>query len=437
MNEPQISLHLYKSGVDSPSVYLRGWRLVLARLAWVLYFAASLTMVVILTFQSIRLFLYTEEMVRGYLLFNDILSFRNYFFTVMAVRALVLILNFLVSAIVFWRRSNEWVAILTAIMLVCLPYTFDFWGIDFWMYSPPWDLILEAILAILLMSGILTLIWLVFIFPDGRFVPQRLKPLVVLLMVALFLVLFSSGGFEEEWIWGVIVVLMLSLIWIAGAGQVYRYRNLSNASQRQQSNWFLISFLFLGIFLSVITLASFLLGEQTNRAWYQFLSMVLETMIVLIIPLSIGFAVLRYRLWDIDLIIRRTMVYGGLTITLLVIYFGVVVGLQTVFVAISGQQSAIAIVISTLIIAALFNPLRQRIQSDIDRRFFRRRYNAQQTLAEFSASLRDEVDIEVLQGRLVAVIEKSMQPERVSLLELPLGSSDRFGSKSGDRKPDE
>ena len=415
MNKPQTSLRIDNTSIGSSSVHLRGWRLVMARFAWVLYLTASLTTLVIVTYQSVRLFLYTGEMATGYVLFNDILSFRNYVFTVMAVRILVLLVIYLVSAIIFWRRSNEWVAILTAIMLVCLPYTFDFWRIDFWMYAPPWDLILEAMHAILLMSGILTLTWLVYIFPDGRFVPQRLKPLVVLLMVALFLGLFFSGGFEEEWIWGVIVVLMLSLIWIASASQVYRYRNLSNASQRQQSKWFLISILFLGIFLSVISLASLMFGEQTNRAWYQFLSMVVETTIVLIIPLSIGFAVLRYRLWDIDLIVRRTMVYGGLTITLLVIYFGVVVGLQIVFVAISGQQSVIAIVISTLIIAALFNPLRRRIQSDIDRRFFRRRYNAGQTLAEFSAGLRDDVDIEVLQGRLVAVIEKSIQPERVSL----------------------
>ena len=132
-----------------------------------------------------------------------------------------------------------------------------------------------------------------------------------------------------------------------------------------------------------------------------------------LLPLSFAVAILRYRLWDIDIIVNRALVYGGLTAALVGMYFGVVVGLQAAFRAATGQESAVAA--STLVIAALFLPLRRRIQEFIDRRFYRRRYDAARTLAAFSARVRDEVDLERLSGALVSVVEETMQPAHVSL----------------------
>jgi len=136
-----------------------------------------------------------------------------------------------------------------------------------------------------------------------------------------------------------------------------------------------------------------------------------------IVPLSLSIAILRYRLYDIDVVINRTLVYGTLTVTLGLMYFGSVASLQYIFRALTGheEQPQLAIVVSTLVIAALFNPLRRRIQSFIDRRFYRRKYDAVKTLEGFSTKLRDETDLAALSDDLVGVVRETMQPSHVSL----------------------
>jgi hypothetical protein len=132
-------------------------------------------------------------------------------------------------------------------------------------------------------------------------------------------------------------------------------------------------------------------------------------------PIAIGIAILRYRLYDIDLLINRTLVYGSLTVMLVALYFGGIVVSQRVFVLITGQQSTLAVVASTLLIAAVFTPLRRRIQGFIDRRFYRRKYDARKTLEAFSTKLKNETDLESLNNDLVGVVRETMQPAHVSL----------------------
>jgi hypothetical protein len=181
--------------------------------------------------------------------------------------------------------------------------------------------------------------------------------------------------------------------------------------ERQQIKWFVYATT-LAIGGAVL---AFPVSEAMGSASLRWIGYVLLVAGVIATPISIGMAIMRYRLYDIDILINRTLVYGPLTATLVATYFGGIVVLQRIFILLTGQQSTLAIVASTLVIAALFNPLRSRIQWFVDRRFYRRKYDAAKTLAAFNARLRDETDIETLSDGLVSVVRGTMQPEHASL----------------------
>jgi uncharacterized membrane protein YhdT len=196
--------------------------------------------------------------------------------------------------------------------------------------------------------------------------------------------------------------------------------------QRQQIKWFAYAAV---ATVSASTLAYIIPGVIDTPLWFERAGFVLNAAFVPAIPISIGIAILRYRLYDIDIIINRTLVYGSLTVALVLVYFGGVAATQTVFRALTGheQQSQLAVVVSTLAIAALFNPVRRHIQSFIDQRFYRQKYDARMTLEAFSAKLRDETDLDSLSEELISVVLETMRPEHVSLWLRP-------GAMSGDRR---
>jgi hypothetical protein len=165
--------------------------------------------------------------------------------------------------------------------------------------------------------------------------------------------------------------------------------------------------------------------------WSVPVSIVIMSLALLGLPIFTGIAIVRYRLYEIDLLINRTLVYGVLTTTLVALYLGGVVVLQRIFVALTGEQSTLAVVASTLVIAALFNPLRRRIQSFIDKRFYRRKYDAKKTLEAFSSKLRDETDLEALNDDLVGVVAETLQPAYASVWLRP--ASDRSAERLADR----
>jgi hypothetical protein len=210
--------------------------------------------------------------------------------------------------------------------------------------------------------------------------------------------------------------LFFGLIGGAVLAQAYRYWRVSTPVHRQQTKWVVFVTAVAGAGLvGTSTLGTAVAAIEQSGPLGQMIGTTLSEGFVLLIPLSIGVAMVRSGLYEIDIIINRTLVYGSLTATLVALYFGAIVALQRVFVFLTGQKSTLAVVASTLLIAALFNPLRRRIQSFIDRRFYRRKYDAARTLEAFSAKLRDETDLEALNYELVEVVRETMQPAHVSL----------------------
>jgi hypothetical protein len=279
-------------------------------------------------------------------------------------------------------------------------------------------------------------IYLILLFPDGRLTSRRWRPLawfsgaVIILASAGFAL--SPGPMDglpgirnpfglEKYPWvadatlGVMLLLPLCIL-ASAVSLVLRFLR-SGDEEREQIKWLAFAASILGLgFASYVIPANILADDAggVDRLWVNLLEDAM-TLSFAGIPVAVGIAILRYRLYDIDLIINRALVYGPLTATLVLGYVGGVIGLQSSFRALTGQESTLAIVASTLAMAALFNPLRRRVQALVDRRFYRSKYDAAKTLAAFNARLRDETDVNALGADLVEVTRNTVQPEHVSL----------------------
>jgi hypothetical protein len=323
-----------------------------------------------------------------------------------------------VAIVIFWRRSEDPVALLVATMLVV-------WGPLNGLFLTTPSTIEETYPVLgtalgLMLTYIGYIAWMLFfyLFPSGHFVPRWTRWLALIYGVFFFgLWTFTPFG-PESWPPPLFSAAVLAVWGSFPMAQIYRYARVSDRTERQQTKWvvFGVAVAVAGTMATVFTIGA-AIDLPPQDVGPRMLSMLLMDASGLMIPLSIGIAVLRSRLFDIDVVINRALVYGSLTAMLVVLYVGGVTLAQTVFRALAGQeqQSQLAIVASTLVIAALFNPLRRRIQSFIDRRFYRKKYDAAQTLGAFSARLREETDLTALSNELVSVVNETMQPQHVSL----------------------
>ncbi len=331
--------------------------------------------------------------------------------TAYVVQAIVLAaVSFGVAGLILWRRPSDLMAYLVALALVLLGGTF--FGIDEQARAASGPLALP--LAVLNDAGFLLFPLLAYLFPTGRFIPRWAR-WVMLLLAGLLLLSYTPLGW---WLEPLALPFLLLYVLPAIYAQIHRYRFVSTPVQREQSKWVLYALVMaLGAYL--LALGANMLFDAEGRmapATKLFIESLFH-LTMLFVPLAIGIAMLRHGLFDIDLLIRRTLQYTLITALLALVYLGVVLLLEQAFrtltLPLRGQSSQLAIVLSTLSVAALFQPVRARVQGWVDRRFYRGAYDAQRVLEGFSRAARDETDLGRLAHTLAEVVQETLQPAQV------------------------
>ena len=364
----------------------------------------------------------------------------------------VVFAHVIIAAIIFRRRVNDWMALFLAYALVTngalLSLSLTYSGGNL---NPALQVALQIVTTIGLIAGMT----LLYVFPSGRFVPKWTGGMAFSWGFLMVTAIFFPDNRLSFPSWPTTLQIFVLLTWI-GVGiyaQIYRYRNVSRPTQQQQAKWAMLGLFASAVgpftyFLPFVILPAIggpaipnILYQRVGASFFAFSlffrlsGSTLFTFVLLLFPLSFAIAILRYRLWDIDVIINRALVYGVLTGLLILIFFGGVTLFGGVFRTFTGQGSQLAVVISTLSIAGMFNPLRLRVQDVIDRRFYRQKYDAALALSNFAATVRDEVDLDRMEKALIAAVDETMQPERVSLwLQAGFVSA---GTKQGSRDDSE
>jgi hypothetical protein len=359
----------------------------------------------------------------------------------------------LVGALIASRRPENpigWICLAAGLFWMSIVVESSITG------SEPYPVIIDALTLWTWVPPVgLLAIYMILLFPDGRLPSRRWRPLAWLsgavMVLASVAVTLTPGPLPDhprvhnplglegypivtQALTGSVVLLPICIL-ASATSLVWRYRH-SGGEVRQQIKWVVFAASLVGMTYAVTLVSGLFLTPETFTTGQEaplWLALLQDAVLISYagVPIAVGFAVLRYRLYDIDVLINRTLVYGSLTTMLVAVYVIGVVGLQAILRIFSGQESTLAVVASTLAIAAMFNPLRRRVQAFVDRRFYRKKYDARKTLETFSGRLRDETDLHTLSSHLVAVVRETMQPAHVSLWLRP-GPSVRVRSQGKD-----
>ena len=406
---------LSASALSAGGTLLSGRWLVAARVVWMLVLVGMLAAFIIqipyyLVFMSRACpdtCAFTTQQEAALASIN--VSLNTFAWIALSCTLVITLISVALAFILFWRRSHDWMALLVALFLVGYPIMNN--GTTGAMPTdiPP---------SILLLTQILTFpVWILYdatflLFPSGRFVPRW--------MWILFLVWAVWGqliSLTPDLLGGVLFLGYPLFVISAIASQIYRYRRASTPVQRQQTKWAIA-----GLFAVLVANQLFWLPSgftPLGETLYMPASFLFYQLVILALPITFFIAIQRHRLYEIDTIINRTLVYGSVTVVLAAIYVGCIVALQAlsrVALHTSGSEdNPLTIVISTLLIAALFQPLRRRIQRAVDRRFYRTRYDARRAIETFGTALRQEVDISSFSEQLLMVVQQTMEPAHLSL----------------------
>jgi hypothetical protein len=402
---------------DRSETRLHGRWLVLARVGWI---AVTVTLVILNlialpdTYGSY--FTFTPQVLQD--LHRLGLSPTLYSILLTVENAPFQLVYLALGLLLFLRRSDDRMALFCAFALVTFGNALPFYDFTNGSLVPSLatNAILRIVALVLFAMGEASLVLFFYLFPSGRFAPRwtRWGALLIAaywLAVIFFPTLPSNAG-------GLASFLVPFFLLTAAVAQVYRYRRVSTPRERQQTKWVVFGLALAMLFLAVTIPISIVVVPPSlqNDPVLQNLNPIFQVAFLLI-AIFIAIAVLRARLWDIGTLINKALVYGSLTGLLAALYAGLIIGLESLAGVITrqGSQQPVVLVVSTLVIYALFQPLRSRIQSIIDRRFYRRKYDAARVVAAFSATLRQEVDLDLLREHLLAVVQETMQPEHVSL----------------------
>jgi hypothetical protein len=412
-----------------PPMQVRGGWLLLARVGWI---AVTLTIIALNAIAMPSIYAHTLPPGEVANLRQLGLSSAVYNGIEITESILYMLVYLATAAVIFFRRSDERMALFCAFTLVifgCASTGGNLYDIS--------SGTVPAVLAANPIAHLVTLLFVVagqamsiiffYLFPSGRFVPRwtRWISLIVLAfwLAALFVPTLPAGVAG-----GMVIPTFIVTVGIA---QVYRYLRISTPKERQQTKWIVYCFSVITAVFVAFALAGVFVPDSVKQASPVIGNLVIGSILqfsLMLIPIFITIAILRARLWDIDTIINKTLVYGSLTVLLAGVYAVLVVGLESLAGITTGRVAGgpVALVISTLATAALIQPARRRLQTLIDRRFYRRKYNAEKTLAAFSATLRNGVNLNEVRTQLLAMVQETMEPEHISL----------WLSQPGQRQPD-